>query len=115
LYDIIKIKNKEFFMENEDFEIEKGKIPGKLIIKGRINTINAPMLESEIINTLNEGNKHIILDLSRVSYLSSTGIRVILKTFKQANLSGGKLNIEHPSENVKNVLGMAALEEMLLK
>jgi len=102
-------------MENEDFEIVKGKIPGKLIVKGRLNTSYAPRLENEIIDALNEGHKHIILDLSSVSYLSSTGIRVILKTFKQANLSGGKLNIEHPSENVKNVLGMAALEEMLLK
>jgi len=102
-------------MENEEIEIEQGKIPGKIIVKGRINTLNAPRLESEIINTLNAGNKHIILDLSRVSYLSSTGIRVLLKTFKQANTLGGKLNIEHPSENVKNVLGMAALKEMLLE
>jgi len=102
-------------MEGEDFEIEKGKIPGKLIVKGRLNTLNAPRLENEIIDTLNAGDKHIILDLSRVSYLSSTGIRVILKTFKQAKVSGGKLNIERPSENVKNVLGMAALEEMLLE
>jgi anti-anti-sigma factor len=63
---------------------------------------------------LNDGQKTIILNMSQIEYLSSIGIRVILKTYKQALEADGKFNIEHPSEIVKNILGMVALKELMV-
>jgi len=55
------------------------------------------------------------LDMIGVEYLSSIGIRAILTVHKLATKEGGALKIERPSQVVKNVLGMAALDGMLLK
>jgi anti-anti-sigma factor len=52
--------------------------------------------------------------MSQVEYLSSIGIRVVLKIFKISKEQGGTFNIEKPSKIVRNVLGMVALEEMLV-
>jgi len=86
-----------------------------LSAKGRINTTTAPELEQALDKALNTGQPNIVLDMCYVDFLSSNGIRAILKTYKQATKMGGTFKIANPSGNVKNVLGMAALEPMLLK
>ena len=104
-------------MKNEDFEITEEKIPDgiRFIIRGRINSIDADELLQKMELALNDGYKNIVLNMIQVEYLSSSGIRVILKSYKEAKGKGGKLGIEMPSANVKNVLGMTALEDMLIQ
>ena len=103
-------------MKNENFEITEDQIPGgsKFIIKGRVNAINADELQLKLEKAFNDGQKKLVLNMLRVEYLSSAGIRVILKMYKQAKDVGGKLGIEMASENVRNVLGMTALDDMLI-
>ena len=103
-------------MNKEDFEITKNDIPGgvKFIVRGRVNSTNADELLLELEGVLNNGQNNIIMNMLMVEYLSSAGIRVILKTYKNAKEAGGKFCIEMPSENVRNVLGMTALDEMLI-
>jgi anti-sigma B factor antagonist len=86
----------------------------KFTAKGRIDSNSADKLQEKLENALNNGQKKLILNMSQVEYLSSIGVRVILKTFKQAAESGGTFNIEKPSKIVKNILGMVALKEMLV-
>jgi len=82
--------------------------------KGRIDSNTADILLVKLEDALNNGQKSIILNMSQVEYLSSIGIRVILKVFKQAHENGGSFNIDRPSQIVRNVLGMVALKEMLV-
>ena len=87
----------------------------RLIIKGPVSSSNASILQHKLDETLKEGYKRIILNMREVSFLASGGIRVLLMYYKIANGRGSSFFIEDPSENVKNVLGMIALDEMLLK
>ena len=100
----------------EDFEITRDDIPEgvKFILIGRVNSMNADKLLKELEGALNNGQKNIVLNMLRVEYLSSAGIRVILKAYKDAKAAGGKFGIEWPSESVRNVLGMTALDDMLI-
>jgi len=86
----------------------------RFVAKGRVDANSADVLLYKLETALNDGQKTIILNMAQVEYLSSIGIRVILKTYKQAMETGGKFNIEHPSDIVKNVLGMTALKELLV-
>jgi anti-sigma B factor antagonist len=86
----------------------------KISAKGRVDSNSANELLLKLENALNEGHKNIVLNMLQVEYLSSIGIRVILKIFKQAAENDGSFKIERPSEIVKNVLGMVALKEMLI-
>ena len=87
----------------------------KFVLKGHINSINAPELEEKLTEALNGEGRNIILNMLRVEYLSSAGIKVIIKAFKDAQKAGRKLGIEGPSENVRNVLGITALDKLLIK
>jgi len=103
-------------MEKSDLEITAEKIHDgvKYHLKGLINSSHADQLEYKLEEAKKDGAHTIILDMLWVDYLSSTGIRVILKTFKEMHEAGGKLCIERPSQRVRNVLGLTALDEMLI-
>ena len=103
-------------MNNEDLKITENIRDGicRFFAKGRVDSNTAESLLSKLEDALNNGQKIIILNMSQVDYLSSIGIRVILKIYKQVNETGGSFNVEHPSEIVRNVLGMVALKEMLV-
>jgi len=103
-------------MNSQDFSMrkEKNEATVRFIISGRVNVYNAPMIQAEIEEELKLGNNKIILNMCQVYFLSSAGIRVILMMHKKATEANGSFGIEQPSENVKNVLGMTALEEMLI-
>ena len=103
-------------MANDYFEItEEETAEGvKFILKGRVNSGSAGELQDKLQKALNNGKTNIVLNMLFVEFLNSAGIRVILKTYQDANRAGGKLEIEKPSQNVRNVLGMTALDEMLI-
>ena len=103
-------------MKVDDIEITKEKEGSRVrfILRGRISLTNAPTLQFKLEEALKIGENDIVLNMSQISFLSSAGIRVILKTHKRALEVGGSFGIEDPSENVKNVLGMTALDELLV-
>jgi len=86
----------------------------KFYAKGRIDSNSAGTLQETLDKAIEEGKKNIILNMLQVEYLSSIGIRAMLKTYKQAENLGGSFKIESPSEIVKNVLGMVALNQLLI-
>jgi len=103
-------------MDNPDLKItenisEEG---CHIYAKGRVDSNTADILLEKLEDALQNGQKAIVLNMSQVDYLSSIGIRVILKIFKQATENGGTFFIDRPSKIVRNVLGMVALNEMLI-
>ena len=103
-------------MESDDFSItQKESADGiKFILKGHMDYTKSEALQIQLEETIKNGNNKIILNMHQVDYLCSTGIRVILKIFKDTKNAGGSFGIEMLSERVRNVLGMVALDEMLI-
>ena len=58
-----------------------------LIVSGRLDTQTAPELEKELDAVLS-GLKELIFDMSNLEYVSSAGLRVILKAQKAMNAQG---------------------------
>lgn len=58
-----------------------------IALSGRLDTVTAPELELEISNAL-AGITELILDLEKLDYISSAGLRVLLSTQKTMNERG---------------------------
>ena len=103
-------------MSNDDFTIDEEIVDGvtKLFLKGRITSMNANVMQYKLNDAFAKGQTNIVVNMMQVVFLSSAGIRVLLMFFKKAQEAGGSFFVESPSENVANVLGMTALDEMLL-
>ena len=56
---------------------------------GRLDAVNVPALEAVFDAHLTAQQWRIVLDLTGVTYLSSSGLRVLLRARKQAQAGGG--------------------------
>jgi anti-sigma B factor antagonist len=77
------------------------------LIEGRIDTLTSPELESfmnEKINT--EENSIFSVNMSKVDYISSAGLRVFLATLKALQAKGGTLTLKSLQPAVKEIFDM---------
>ena len=58
-----------------------------IAIEGRLDSLTSPQLEAEIHGKL-DGVAHLVFDLSKLSSISSSGLRVLLLTQKIMDAQG---------------------------
>ena len=93
--------------------IEK-KINGEavtLIVSGRLDTQTAPELENELDNILS-GLKELIFDLTNLEYVSSAGLRVILKAQKAMN-APGSMKLTGVNDSIMEVFDITGFLDIL--
>lgn len=64
-----------------------------LALSGRLDTLNFQTLDNTIMELLQNDHKNFILDCQEMDYVSSSGLRILLKALKQVKASGGRLLI----------------------
>lgn len=82
-----------------------------IALVGRLDTMTAPELEAEISEMLTTAQS-LILDMEKLDYISSAGLRVILKTQKALEKKEG-LKLVHVSESVKEVFDITGFSDFL--
>lgn len=82
-----------------------------LVLTGRLDTMTAPELESEISAML-PAVQTLTLDMEKLDYISSAGLRVILKTQKALEKKSG-LKLIHVPEAVKEVFDITGFSDFL--
>ena len=93
--------------------IEK-KINGEaatLIVSGRLDTQTAPELENELDNILS-GLKELTFDMTNLEYVSSAGLRVILKAQKAMNAQGS-MKLTGVNDSIMEVFDITGFLDIL--
>jgi anti-sigma B factor antagonist len=82
-------------------------------ITGRLDSELAAEMGKALEQALGEGDDKLVLDLGGVDYISSPGLREIVRAYKRAQSGGGSLHIANPSERVMDVLKLAGLDTII--
>ena len=69
----------------------------------RLDTTNSPDAEREIVSKIEEGATRVVIDLSNTSFVSSAGLRVILKVAKLLHQQDGALALCGLSDQITEV------------
>src|SRR4030095_4817173 len=85
-----------------------------LRISGRLDGYWADHLERTLAETIREGHYHLRLDLSDVGVISSGGIAVLMKFYKQLQRIDGSLAVTGHSPQVRTVLDITRLTDLLI-
>ncbi|MBQ8590132.1 MAG: STAS domain-containing protein [Firmicutes bacterium] len=80
-------------------------------IGGRLDTTTAPELEAAIDASL-AGIEELTLDLEALEYVSSAGLRVILKAQKIMNAQG-EMKLIHVNETIMEVFDITGFVDIL--
>jgi anti-anti-sigma factor len=96
-------------------EIEMQEIDKRIVLRldGRIDAITSPVLEKKMASLIEDGHKDLILDFSKVDYLSSAGMRLLLSVTKKLKAMKGRLVIFSVQEDVLEIIKMAGFERVL--
>ena len=82
-----------------------------LALEGRLDTVTSPELEKELKASLN-GADSLILDFSKLDYISSAGLRVLLSAHKQMSAKGG-MKVTNVNDIVREVFDVTGFADIL--
>ena len=81
-------------------------------MEGRLDTTTAPELEKELKGSLGEADA-LTLDLEKLEYISSAGLRVLLSAHKEMSKKGG-MTVKNPNEIVREVFDVTGFIDILM-
>jgi anti-sigma B factor antagonist len=80
-----------------------------LAIEGQIDSSTSVDLEKKLTDLLSAGEKQLILDFKNVDYISSAGLRVIVKVMKEINRVQGNMCICSVKDYIMEVFEVSGL------
>ena len=84
----------------------------EIALEGRLDTMTAPELEAELRQSL-EGAESLTLDFSKLDYISSAGLRVLLSAHKTMSAKGG-MKVTKVNEIVSEVFEVTGFADILV-
>jgi anti-sigma B factor antagonist len=91
-------------------EIRKG--AAVVTVSGRVDSVTAEALDEQLARIAHDNNK-MVLDMHGVTYLSSAGVRAIVKTLQGAQKTGGGVFLANVSDAVERVLETVGMLHLL--
>ena len=77
-------------------------------LNGRVDSMSSGMLRETLMEQVDDGRQHLVLDMADVTYLSAAGLRVLKEVYDRE----GELRIARPSQRVREVLQMTGLDAL---
>ena len=80
-------------------------------IEGRLDTGTSPKLEAELKNSL-DGIKDLVFDISKLEYVSSAGLRVLLSAQKVMNKQG-EMTVKGANDVIMEIFEVTGFVDLL--
>src|SRR5215469_16761864 len=86
----------------------------ELKVEGRLDVYWADHLAAAVGQEIRQGSHHIQLDLAQVAFLSSAGIGVLVRFYRELKSIQGSFAVSNCSRNVLKILELSHLDKMLV-
>ena len=80
---------------------------------GEVDVVTAPQLGRRLLGLADEGKTRVVVDLSQVTFMDSTGIGVLLNALKHMRLRKGALVLVCPTERILRPFQITGLVDHL--
>jgi len=83
-----------------------------LEVGGEVDVYTAPRLRERLIEVIDGGGRRVIVDLSRVDFLDSTGLGVLVGALKRLRAAGGTFRLVCGKESLLKIFRITALDQV---
>ncbi len=83
-----------------------------IYVDGDLTTNSSPQVEAEINEILEATNTNVIINVEKVNFIASTGLRIILVLGKRLNKDGLKLIMCSMNDTTKSVFDISGFSKM---
>src|SRR4030095_2958424 len=84
-----------------------------LALSGKLDATTAKTFEDKILGVINSGTQRLVVDLSQLDYVSSSGLRVFIIAAQRLQTVGGKIVLCSMKDHVRQVFDLAGFSSML--
>ena len=77
-----------------------------------IEVYNISEIKEVLFDIIEKGNRKLIMDMSKVEYIDSSGLGVLVSVLKKVKVSEGKLVLISPKSSVKQILSLTNLDKV---
>ena len=95
-----------------NIEIQDSENMVTVVIDGDIEMMTLKGFKSKLLDISTNYNKDIEIDLSKVEYIDSSGVGVLITLLKKQKNAGKMLKINKVSPKVLNILKLSSLSDM---
>jgi anti-sigma B factor antagonist len=100
----------------EPFRIEEERPVGDhvllLVLYGEVDLHVAPELRDRLTRAIEDGAEFIVLDLSRVTFMDSMALGVLLGALKRLRPRGGELRLVVPGTDLRRIFEITLLDQV---
>lgn len=99
-----------------DFSLTFGRERGAVVVGvfGELDCATAAILEQRMEDLLEaQGNLTVVIDLSGMTFVDSSGLSVLVTAFRHLRDRGGELLLRHPSASTRKVFEITGLSRVL--
>lgn len=83
-------------------------------LEGELDLHVAPEIAATLNPIIAESPVRLVIDLSRVTYIDSSGLAVLIRAVQDVETYGGRLMIAGAKENVRSIIESAGLSSFFL-
>ena len=95
-----------------DLKVHKQGDYAVLEVAGEIDVYTAPKLREKLIELVNEGSFHLVVDLERVDFLDSTGLGVLVGGLKRVRNHDGSLELVCTQDKILKIFRITGLTKV---
>jgi anti-sigma B factor antagonist len=81
-------------------------------LEGEVDVYTAPQLKQQMISLLESGAEQMVVDLTKVDYLDSTALGVLIGGLKRMRERDGNLVLICPSPRIRRVFEITGLDKI---
>ncbi len=79
----------------------------------RLDLLSAAEVKQRLTDLIAQGYTRLVVDLSGVSFVDSSGLGALIGGLKAARVAGGDIRIAQPTEQVQSLLQLTALHKVI--
>lgn len=95
-----------------DLKVELVDAKARFVASGELDLANAPRLEREVEGVLGRAEE-VVVDLSAVTFLDSSGLKVLIVLSARAQQEGWKLGLVAPEGHARSIFEISGVERHL--
>ena len=99
-----------------DINLQHERVDGESILhlSGEIDMATAPAFRDAALRAIAEDGPSLTLDLSGVTFMDSTGLHVLVGTYRRVRIHGGTFTMRNIPDIVRKLLRVTGLDNVLL-
>jgi anti-sigma B factor antagonist len=84
-----------------------------ITVSGEVDLATSPQLDTAVIAAIDSGNSSVVIDLTDVTFMDSSGLGVIVRALKRCREAENDLDLVITNERVLKVFGITGLDQVI--